>query len=209
MRKYVPADIHLVPRNAQEVFTGEVYHVYQWPQKLYNGEMATFEMLSRADTVKIIPLVTAQELAKLDNVASEQPDEDLEIIITHQQQPGKNWFYDFPGGRVDPEDSDELAAAKRELREETGLEFRNWRLVEVHQPFSKIDWLVYTFVASGLIGQGPQDLDGGEKIELKAVTMAELQALSNEPDSQYLRFQYYDKIKSVSELKDWPSLYQY
>lgn len=179
-------------------------------------------MLSRADTVKIIALVNEKELKSLQNIKNEQmvmDDSDQEadnlscdrrkIIITHQTQPRKDWFYDYPGGRVDAEDESELKAAKRELREETGLVFKNWKLVEVNQPFSKIDWLVYTFVASELAAQTQQELDAGEKIEVLAVSLPELQELAKSKDSQFLRFKGFENVKSINELLNQPELYKY
>ncbi len=204
------------------MFEGRIYDVYQWPQKLFDGSTETFEMLSRADTVKIIALVNEKELKSLQNIKNEQmvmDDSDQEadnlscdrrkIIITHQTQPRKDWFYDYPGGRVDAEDESELKAAKRELREETGLVFKNWKLVEVNQPFSKIDWLVYTFVASELAAQTQQELDAGEKIEVLAVSLLELQELAKSEDPQFLRFKGFENVKSINELLNQPELYKY
>lgn len=222
MRKFIPEKVSLIPKEATKVFEGRIYDVYQWLQKLFDGSTETFEMLSRADTVKIIALVNEKELKSLQNIKNEQivmNDSDQEadnlscdrrkIIITHQTQPRKDWFYDYPGGRVDAEDESELEAAKRELREETGLVFKNWKLVEVNQPFSKIDWLVYTFVASELAAQTQQELDAGEKIEVLAVSLLELQELAKSEDPQFLRFKGFENVKSINELLNQPELYKY
>lgn len=222
MRKFIPEKVSLIPKEATKVFEGRIYDVYQWLQKLFDGSTETFEMLSRADTVKIIALVNEKELKSLQNIKNEQivmNDSDQEadnlscdrrkIIITHQTQPRKDWFYDYPGGRVDAEDESELEAAKRELREETGLVFKNWKLVEVNQPFSKIDWLVYTFVASELVTQTQQELDAGEKIEVLAVSLPELQELAESEDPQFLRFKGLENVKSINELLNQPELYKY
>lgn len=222
MRKFIPEKVRLIPKEATKVFEGRIYDVYQWPQKLFDGSTEIFEMLSRADTVKIIALVNEKELKSLQNIKNEQmvmDDSDQEadnlscdrrkIIITHQTQPRKDWFYDYPGGRVDAEDESELEAAKRELREETGLVFKNWKLVEVSQPFSKIDWLVYTFVASELVTQTQQELDAGEKIEVLAVSLLELQELAKSEDPQFLRFKGFENVKSINELLSQPELYKY
>ena len=122
MRKFVPEKAKLIPEEAERVFQGKIYEVYQWPQKMFDGSFETFEMLRRPDTVKIIPIVTAEEARSLGFEASE-----TQIIVTKQEQPRKDCFYDYPGGRMDEEDADELVAAKRELLEETGLSFRNWK----------------------------------------------------------------------------------
>ena len=110
---------------------------------------------------------------------------------------------------MDAEDADELAAAKRELLEETGLSFRNWKLVKVEQPFNKIDWLVYTFVATGLIGQTAQNLDAGEKIELEALSIAEVKELSANESARYMRFKELSDRISLDELTEMPELYKY
>jgi len=100
----------------------------------------------------------------------------------------------------------ELAGAKREMLEEAGLEFENWKLVDVKQPFNKIDWLVYTFVANGLKSQHLQKLDAGEMIELELATVPEIKSLSQNKDSQYLRFKYFDKLDSVKNLLELAEL---
>ena len=206
MRKYVPPFARLVPPQAMKVFAGEIFDVYQWPQELYDGSTATFEMLRRADTVKIIALVTPEEQKRCNfyNTLDETG-----IVITKQEQPTKPSFYDYPGGRVDETDQDEMAAAQRELREETGLSFKNWKLVDVRQPFNKIDWLVYTFVASGLIDQQEQNLDGGERIEVQVASIPEIMQLAQNEDSKYLRFKEYKNFASADELLGLPALCEY
>lgn len=206
MRKYIPEWANLTPDEAKCVFSGAIYDVFQWPQELYDGSTTTFEMLRRPDTVKVIAVLTPEEQARLKNVVKLTTFEEDRIVITRQKQPRKDWFYDYPGGRVDEEDIDELVGAKRELLEEAGLEFANWKLVDVKQPFNKIDWLVYTFVVSGLVRQAEQHLDAGELIEVELATIPEIQKLAKTKDSQYLRFKYFDKLNSVTELLKLPEL---
>lgn len=206
MRKYIPEWASLIPDEAERVFSGKIYDVYQWPQELYDGSTATFEMLRRADTVKVIAILTPEEQAHLRDVVKFTTSEEDRIVITKQKQPRKDWFYDYPGGRVDNDDADELAGAKRELLEEAGLEFANWKLVDVKQPFNKIDWLVYTFVASDLVRQTAQHLDAGELIEVELATIPEIQKLAKSRDSQYLRFKYCDKLNSVASLLELKEL---
>ena len=40
----------LIPPEADCVFRGEIYEVHQWPQKMPDGSVKTFEMLRRPDT---------------------------------------------------------------------------------------------------------------------------------------------------------------
>lgn len=205
MRKFVPEKAKLIPEEAERVFEGKIYEVYQWPQKMFDGSFETFEMLKRPDTVKIIAIVTAEEARELGFEANEP-----QIIVTKQEQPRKDCFYDYPGGRMDEEDADELVAAKRELLEETGLSFRDWKLIKVEQPFNKIDWLVYTFVATGLLGQTEQSLDAGEKIEVVAMSLDELKQLSERGDeARYMRLKELSERIRVEEVAELPELYKY
>ncbi len=141
-----------IPSHAKKVFKGIMFDVYQWEQELFNGTTATFEKLIRPDTVVVFPVL-----------------DDGRILLTEQEQPGKKPFIGATGGRVD-EGEDILEAAKRELLEESGYEASEFILWDAQHPTSKIDWVVYTFIAKGLKKVSDLNLDGGEKITLKPVT---------------------------------------
>ena len=49
--RVLPKGARLIPPEADRVFRGEIYEVYQWPQKMPDGSVETFEMLRRPDTV--------------------------------------------------------------------------------------------------------------------------------------------------------------
>lgn len=150
-----------IPSRAEKVFQGVIFNVYQWEQKLFDGTTATFEKLKRPDTVVVFPVLA-----------------DGRILLTEQEQPGKEPFIGATGGRVDPGE-DILAAAKRELLEESGYEAKEFRLWDAQQPITKIDWAVYTFIAKGLKKVDDLHLDGGERITLKPVTFDELLGLAS------------------------------
>src|SRR3990167_5482373 len=130
-----------IPPNAKRVFKGVIFDVYQWEQKMFDGSKATFEKLKRPDTVVVFPILP-----------------DGRIILTEQEQPGKAPFIGATGGRVD-EGEEVLAAAKRELLEESGYEAEEFILWQAEHPASKIDWVIYTFIAKGLKKVGEMDLD--------------------------------------------------
>ena len=92
-----------LPPGAERKFHGIIYDVYQAPIKMFDGTEKTFEYVLRADCVTVFAFPT--------------PDE---ILLTHQEQPARPAFLDFPGGRVNQGESHEQAAL-RELEEETGL----------------------------------------------------------------------------------------
>ncbi|HEY4512556.1 MAG TPA: NUDIX hydrolase [Candidatus Paceibacterota bacterium] len=145
-----------IPENAKRVFQGVIFDVYQWKQEMFDGTKAIFEKLKRPDTVIIFPILP-----------------DGKILLTEQEQPGKEPFIGATGGRVD-EGEDILRAARRELLEESGYEAEEFILWDAQEPTSKIDWAVYTFIAKGLKKVADLHLDSGEKIKLLPVTFDEL-----------------------------------
>ncbi len=149
MKKVIPENAVLVPENAEKVFSGEIFDVYQWPQKMFDGSYATFEMLKRPDTINVICIV------------------DDKILILDEEQPHHGVRTNVPLGRIDKKDINTLEGAKREVVEETGYEFENWRLVEVVQFYAKIEWFMYVYVAWGVKAQRAPKLDPGETITIR------------------------------------------
>jgi 8-oxo-dGTP pyrophosphatase MutT (NUDIX family) len=167
MKKVIPEDAVLVPDTATKAFEGMIFDVYQWPQKLFDGSEHTFEMLKRTDTVTAICVV------------------DGKILVIDDEQPHLGSRKSFPGGRVDPEDASPLAAAQREVQEETGYEFQSWRLIKAWQPFRKVEWFVHLYLAWDVSGQVSPKLDPGEKIEVDGLSFDELKTLVMN-DTDYL-----------------------
>jgi ADP-ribose pyrophosphatase len=140
-----------IPTNAQRVFSGIIFDVYQWKQELYDGSKAMFEMVKRPDTVQII--ATTGE----------------NIIIINEEQPGQRRGLSFLGGRVDPGE-DALTAAKRELLEEAGMEAQTWELYATYMPLTKMDWTIYYYVARECTKIQEPHLEPGERITPKEVS---------------------------------------
>ena len=158
--RVLPKGARLIPSEADCVFGGEIYKLYQWPQKMPDGSVKTFEMLRRPDTVMVIAL-----------------DEAGDVLVIDEKQPGgivrKNHL---PVGRVDSSDESVLAAAQRELREETGCTFpdSDWGLLDVVQMEKKIEWFTYLLLATGALHRAAQHLDAGEDITVKSAPLAEV-----------------------------------
>lgn len=152
-----------LPPNAKRVFTGVIFDVYQWDQKMYDGSTKPFEVVARRDTVVVIPVIGNK------------------ILIQHEQQPQREeTVIAPPGGRRD-EDEEPLAAAKRELLEETGYTADTWELWRTEYPHNKIIYTIYTFIARDCHAVQKQQLDGGEKITPKLITFDEFLMLSDNP----------------------------
>ena len=159
MNKIIPEDSVLLPDSAKLMFQGMIFDVYQWPQRLFDGSEHTFEMLKRPDTVSAICVV------------------DGKLVIIDDEQPHLGARQSFPGGRVDETDASIQSAAEREVREETGFSFRNWRLVKVWQPYRKMEWFIHVWLAWDVADRQAANLDAGEKIDLKLVDFETLKGL--------------------------------
>lgn len=189
MRTIIPQNAKLISERAEKVFQGKIFDVYQWQQELFDGSHATFEMLRRPDTVNVLAV------------------KDGKLVLIKQQQPGSAEFYGIPGGRHDNPRETELEAAKREMLEETGMTFKNWRLIWATQPFGKMEWFVYLFLATDFESQTVQKLDAGEKISVELMALDEVINLINGLDSSSrLDFTHdiFDHVKNMDDLTNWP-----
>src|SRR3989338_7479303 len=122
----------MIPPSAKKVFSGVVFDVYHWPQKMFDGTVATFEALRRRDACNVV-VVT----------------DDTRILYLRQRQPHRmELFGCLPGGGIEEWESP-LEGAKRELLEETGFAASEWEVWKVFRPSARIDWMVHTFIVRG------------------------------------------------------------
>lgn len=137
-----------VPENAVVAFKGEIFTVHQWPQEMFDGSVATFESISRAGTVTV--LATAGD----------------DVFYAQESQPGTAEMLSLFGGRME-EGEEPLAAARRELLEESGLASEDWSLLFQTPTYSgKIAWPRYMFLARNCRRVAVPHLDAGEKIKV-------------------------------------------
>ena len=155
-----------IPPEAKKVFEGILYDAYQWPQKLFNGETATYERLRRNDSVVILPVT-----------------ERGTILVGREQQPGTEVYTAIPCGGVDDGEAPEIAAA-RELLEETGYVAGELDFWFAHQVEHRVDWAIFVFIARGCKLARKQDPGAGERIELKEVSFSEFLNIATEDDFQ-------------------------
>lgn len=161
---------------------------------MFDGITETFEKLKRPDTVVVFPVLPNGK-----------------ILLTEQEQPGKKPFIGATGGRVD-EGEDILTAAKRELLEESGYEAEEFILWDAQHPTSKIEWVVYTFIAKGLKKVADLDLDAGEKIKLLPVSFDELMDIAtNGHDKFYEKeviIKFYDAKLNPNKMEELKKLFK-
>lgn len=168
-----------IPPSAKKVFSGKLFEVWQWEQKLFDGKTKTFEKIKRPETVMVLPITDRGK-----------------IVLTEQEQPGEGFFIGLIGGIVDPSE-DILSATKRELLEESGYTAKDFILWDATQAINKIEWPVYTFIAKGLKRVQEMQLDGGERIKLKEVTFDEFLHLTHDQN-----FRDIEVILKIHKLED-------
>ena len=138
---------------------------------MFDGSTKTFEMLRRPDTLQVVGLHGDK------------------VVIVEDEQPGRKPRIHFPGGRLDAVDISWEQGAQREMKEETGMAFKTWRLIDVQQPLPKAEWFVPWYLATDFLQSEDQNLDeDGEKIKVLEVGYEELRkkVLSGEePTMQY------------------------
>jgi 8-oxo-dGTP pyrophosphatase MutT (NUDIX family) len=100
-------------------------------------------------------------------------DEEEHIYLVGQHRyPLAQYSWEIPEGGC-PENEEPLAAAKRELKEETGLEARQWTaLGESYLSNSVSDEKALWFLATDLV-QGEANPEGSEVLEIRRVSLDE------------------------------------
>lgn len=120
------------------------------------GNQHEFYVLEAPDWVNVVPLT-----------------DDRQVVMVRQYRHGlREVTLEIPGGMVDPEDADPGAAARRELLEETGYAAADvQRLGQISPNPALHDNFCHSYLATGLTYRGPQELDGGEDIEVETVPL--------------------------------------
>ncbi|MFA4831003.1 MAG: NUDIX domain-containing protein [Patescibacteria group bacterium] len=152
-----------LPSTAKKIFSGVIFDVYQWEQKMFDKSTATFEMLKRANTLQVI--ATRGD----------------KVLISYEEQPMKGKFHTLFGGRQE-DDETPLAGIKREFLEESGMVSDDWELFKTCEPYCKVDWTIYTYIARDCKKIQEVKNDPGEKTQTVELNFDEFIALVSAKD---------------------------
>ena len=143
---------------SEDIFDGIILHVKKDVVRLPNGHESIREVIRHVGAVCVVPVT-----------------DEYEVIVERQYRyPYDTVITEIPAGKLDSPDEDRLSAAKRELREETGLTADRWiSLGDFYSAPAYSDELISMYLAMDL-HQGTQALDPDEFLDVVKVPLGEL-----------------------------------
>jgi ADP-ribose pyrophosphatase len=134
--------------------------------KVFEGKLVTVEV---EDGMEIVRHPSAVAIVAVDSGER--------VVLVRQERPAVGGpLLELPAGKLDPGE-EPLAAAKRELREETGLHGGEWaEVAAVYASPGFTDERFHLFVATGL-AEGEAEPDEGEELEIVRVPAAGIPGL--------------------------------
>ncbi len=144
--------------NSKNVFSGSLLNVFSDDIELPDGKTAGREYIKHVGAVCIVALT----------------DDDRVIVERQYRYPMHDVILEIPAGKLDRKNEDPLEAAKRELREETGVTADKMTYLGKFYPTPAYsDEIIHMYLAEGL-HFGEQSLDDDEFLITELVPIKEL-----------------------------------
>jgi ADP-ribose pyrophosphatase len=153
-------------RSSKTVYQGPLFHVDKEEVAEPGTNVVERDIVRHGGSVVILAM---------DDAKKKDP---LVVLERQYRHAAGQFLYEVPAGKIDPNE-DRLAAAKRELQEETGFRAKKWtKLVRYYaSPGFLAEWM-QVFLAEGLT-PGLTSLDEDERVEVMMVPFSELLRLIN------------------------------
>ena len=143
---------------SEEIFNGRILHVVRDRVELPNGHRSVREKIVHVGAVCVVP-VTA----------------DGQVYVERQYRyPLGRVITEIPAGKLDSDEEDILEAAKRELKEETGLTAGKWTRLGLFFPAAAYTDEVITMFLAEDLRQEKQELDEDEFLDVRKVPLTQL-----------------------------------
>jgi ADP-ribose pyrophosphatase len=147
---------------SRKVYTTRIFDLHHHRRHHEQRGQHDFYVLQAPDWVNIIPLTDSED-----------------VVMVRQFRHGTEDFtLEIPGGMVDPEDPSPMAAARREMREESGYDSDDViELGKVHPNPAIQGNYCHSFLARGVRGGLKPELDTTEETEVVLVPLASIKDL--------------------------------
>ena len=128
-------ELREVQLSSEDIFDGVILHVKKDRIQLPNGDTSGREIIRHVGAVCVIPVTDQNEA----------------YIERQYRYPYDTVITEIPAGKLDSKQEDRLSAAKRELREETGLSADEWTELGGFYPAAAYsDEYITMYMARGL-----------------------------------------------------------
>ena len=168
----VPVAAPKLPKNKAVVlrsklaYKGAVFSVYTDQVREPNGVEATRDIVRHSGSVVILAVDETTD-----------PADPLVVVERQFRYAADEYLLELPAGRVEPGENT-LAAAKRELIEETGYRAKKWtRLVRYYASPGFVGEWMEIYLATGIV-VGKAEPEDDERIEVRLLPLSQLEKMA-------------------------------